>query len=142
MSEADKSNDVIGNELQRLATDGLLTAEAVVESARATSSPLHSMFLWDDTEAAHQFRLMQARQLIVSVRIIHPQAKESIQAFVSLSPDRSRPGGGYRSTIDVLRRKSTREILIGDAMNELRRIEHKYRHITELCDIWEAIRKR
>ena len=50
---------------------GKLTPEAVVKQARSAKSALHDMFTWDDSEAAEQFRLLEARSLIrrVVVRI-------------------------------------------------------------------------
>lgn len=52
---------------------GLLHIERVVEAATDPASPLHNHFEWDDGEAAHRYRLGQARTLIraqkISVRI-------------------------------------------------------------------------
>lgn len=48
---------------------GSLTPNAVVEDAQDESSPLHAYFEWDDTEAARQWRLEQARALNRSVRV-------------------------------------------------------------------------
>ena len=47
--------------------DGLIQPEKVVEAASNPESPLHRYFEWDDSEAAHQWRLQQARRLIVRV---------------------------------------------------------------------------
>ena len=52
-----------------LGNGGALTPAAVVDAARDPTSPLHASFEWDNTEAAHQYRLDQARTLIRSVRI-------------------------------------------------------------------------
>ena len=48
---------------------GVLTPDAVLEDAQKEDSPLHDQFTWDDSEAAHQWRLEQARTLIRSVRV-------------------------------------------------------------------------
>jgi len=40
-------------ELDKLAVDGKLTAQAVVDAAREESSPLHGYFEWDDNKAAN-----------------------------------------------------------------------------------------
>jgi len=47
-----------------------LTPTDVVEAAKDPKSPIHHHFCWDDTEAAHRYRIQQARSLIVSVRTI------------------------------------------------------------------------
>lgn len=64
------SPETVGPELTKLmGKEGRVTAEQLLASARSPKSPLHVWFLWDDTEAAHQYRLSQARSLIRSVQI-------------------------------------------------------------------------
>ena len=43
--------------------DGLRPSE-VVAAAKPKTSPLHCEFTWDDTKAAHEYRLNEARHLI------------------------------------------------------------------------------
>lgn len=56
-----------------------LTPEIVVEDASDPGSPLHTLFDWDDSSAAHKYRLVQARTLIRRVRITHNG--ETVQAY-------------------------------------------------------------
>ena len=49
---------------------GKLTASQVLEVARSPDSPLHPCFEWDDSIAAEQWRLEQARELIRRVKIV------------------------------------------------------------------------
>jgi two-component system cell cycle response regulator CtrA len=60
---------VIGPVLQEIATDGSVTAEAVVQAAHSANSPLRSYFEWDDKKAAHQYRVGQANYMINAVRV-------------------------------------------------------------------------
>ncbi len=61
----------IGKEFERLEkTEDGLTAETAIEAAKVKTSPLHDTFEWDDTAAAHQHRLKQARTLIRSVEVV------------------------------------------------------------------------
>jgi len=64
-------NKVIKERLERIRerNDGVLTPSDVVEDARRATSPLHNFFTWDDTVAAHQYRLDQARTLIRNVKV-------------------------------------------------------------------------
>ena len=48
---------------------GGLTPDLVLETARDPTSPLHQCFEWDDTVAAHRYRVDQARYLITSHRV-------------------------------------------------------------------------
>ncbi|GIW89962.1 MAG: hypothetical protein KatS3mg109_1339 [Pirellulaceae bacterium] len=72
----------------REAHGGRLLPEHVVEAARDPASPLHSHFTWDDGEAAHRYRLWQARQLIraVLIKVPTPQgAVRTVHAYVHVT---------------------------------------------------------
>ena len=47
---------------------GAVTPEAVVTEAAGVTHPWHNRFEWNDSEAAHRYRLDQARTVIRSVR--------------------------------------------------------------------------
>lgn len=122
---------------------GVLTPEAVVDHAKRDDSPLHGRFTWDDSEAAHQYRLWQARQLIrVTIKYL-PNGSETIPAriFVSLTTDRTNDGGGYRHIVDVMSDKDMKAQLLRDALDELVRFETKYAALKELADVFQAARK-
>ncbi len=63
--------ELIAARLAKIAEEcgGNLTPDAVLEDARSKKSPLHDQFEWNDGEAAHKYRLDQARTLIRSVRV-------------------------------------------------------------------------
>ena len=61
---------MIKEELEKLhKKHGNLTAEIVLNEAKRKKSPLHDYFEWDDSTAAHKWRMHQARQLIISVKV-------------------------------------------------------------------------
>ena len=94
MTEDAKVADEVIEELDKIAkndSDGLIQPERVVEVASDTSSPLHRHFEWDDSEAAHEYRLEQARRLIRSVTIIRV---DSPPRYVNVTIQRV--GGGSR----------------------------------------------
>lgn len=134
--------DKIAAELRRIAKrhHGVLQPEDVVSAARDKKSPLHSRFEWDDNEAARNYRIWQARQLIrVCVEQL-PGIKAPSEVFVSLSPDRYSQGG-YRVVTDVLSDKQMREVMLEDALAELEIFRLKYRRLTELVEVFSAIKK-
>jgi hypothetical protein len=136
----------IHDELLRLAkrNDGVLTAEAVVEAARPESSPLHTAFTWDNDEAAEKWRLHQARNLILKINIETPVSNDqsiTVRAWSSLTTDREEDGGGYRETIRVMRNGDQRRQLLSDALAEMERFAEKYRALTELAEVFEAIKR-
>lgn len=65
--------DDVANELERIRrANGGVKPEDVIAAASAEDSPIHGAFNWDDTTAAHEFRLDQARKLIRSVVVVYP----------------------------------------------------------------------
>lgn len=128
-------------ELRRIAkaNGGLVHPEAVVDSARPKSSPLHSRFEWDDGEAGHQYRLWQARQLIRVVVDLLPGTDTQTEVFVSLKSDRRH--GGYRVVAEVLSDRQLREQMLRDALDELEFFRDKYKSLRELAEVFAAIKK-
>lgn len=91
-------NEAEFSELSRLAEDGKLLPEAVVEAASDSINPLHHRFEWNEGKAAHAYRVFQARQLILHVKVIYPDCKPQ-RYWVHLRSERF----GYRALDTVLR---------------------------------------
>jgi hypothetical protein len=123
--------------------EGMLKVDDVIEAARPASSPLHSKFTWDDTEAAHKWRQEQARALIrVTVHMLPSNiSNEPVRVFVSLTPDRKDDGGGYRSLVSVMSRKDLREQLLADACADMERFQQKYAQLSELTEVCAAMKR-
>jgi len=80
------------------AASGVLTPEAVIEAAKNPESVLHDAFTWDDTEAAHSFRLYQARKLISSVKVqINTESRTISTVFYVRDPSAAKDLQGYVS---------------------------------------------
>jgi hypothetical protein len=128
-------------ELNQIAEiDGTLRPEAVVAFAKNPKTELHHCFTWDNTKAAHQWRLHEARMIIrVSVTIISDDADEC-RAFVSLKSDRH-AGIGYRSMISILDDEELRELMLQDALEEMQTFKEKYKDLKELCEVFDAMDK-
>lgn len=133
----------VRDELRRIAEEhgGLLRAADVVAEAANAASPLHGHFEWDDGEAAHQYRLQQARQLIrVTVEVQqYEQHCYRVRAYVSLQEDRVEAGGGYRVTAQVLGSQTGREQLLDQALRELNNLKIRFQELTELVAVFAAI---
>lgn len=140
VSMKNKKTAAIARELRRIAkaNGGLLLPTKVVEAARPKSSPLHSRFEWDNSEAAENYRLWQARQLIRVIVETVPGMSGTTEVFVSLSKDRV-DGRGYRVTTEVCRDEDLRAQLLEDALTELEIFKLKYRRLKELAEVFEAI---
>jgi hypothetical protein len=81
---------------------GELTPDAVVEDAKNKTSPLHRYFDWKDREAAHKWRLEQARTLIRGVRFEVETTERSISVVGYVrDPGKAHDEQGYLSTARI-----------------------------------------
>lgn len=119
--------------------NGMLTAEIVVEQAEDPTSALHGFFTWDDADAARKWRLIEARQLITSIRILQEGSEGKTRGLVSLLDDRHK-GGGYRSLNDVMAEPTLRQHLLETALAELNAVQRKYQQLQELETVWGSVR--
>jgi len=130
------------SELLALKTeDGRIPPEDVVDwASKNPDSDLynHPEFCgWDEKKLARRQLLEAARRIIRAEVSYETGARE----FVSLTIDRSRPGGGYREMSDVLQVRALYEIMLTDALNELERVQKKYAMLKELEPAWDIIDK-
>lgn len=119
---------------------GILRPVDVVEYAKTPETALHSQFEWDDTKAATEYRLEQARRVIrFTVTVLGTDTRE-IRAYVSLSTDRQQ-GDSYRSMEEVLSDPSSRARLLAQALSEADSWRTRYDRLAELSPIVAAIKK-
>lgn len=135
--------DAVAEELEFIRNQhgGVLRPEDVVAFARNERTQLHSHFEWDDTEAAQQYRLWQARKVIrLRVTVVDNLGSDRpLPMYVSLSTDRQKPGGGYRPFVDVMSNEDTRAELFRQALGEFKRVRQRYQELKELKPVFDAI---
>jgi hypothetical protein len=133
----------VRRELERVKTAGrgMLKPKAVVDAARPARNPLHSLFQWDDTKAAEEYRLWQAREIITYVLTVvtAPGGNVEVQAYVSLRRDRGAPGGGYRDISAVMANKQMRHELLMEAERDFETWHNRYILLRELVPVFEAM---
>lgn len=132
-----------GSELERIRTkhNGRLTPNDVLEEAKARNSPLHKAFEWDDTEAAHKFRIQQASYLIRSIEVVVVPQKgkttgTNVRAFVNVKRDRDR---SYTSIGHAMSDKQLREQVVAQALKELQDWRTRYEKLSEFSKIFSVI---
>ena len=125
---------VAGEELERLrmTNNGALTAHAVLEAARSMESVLHGAFPWDDSEAAEQHRLNEARKLIESVQVFSPTMARPVPVHINV---RAPEGRSYRATMDVLSDAQLRERALQDVAVALEQLRKKYSSFTDIIEM-------
>jgi len=90
----------------------------VVQMASDPESPLHRYFEWDDSKAAHSYRLQQARDLIASLEITVENAPDTkVRLMVSVPSDRGK--NGYRLFSEVLNDPDARESLLAEMISKV-----------------------
>ena len=117
---------------------GELTPQDVLDDAKSHNSPLHTFFEWDDTAAAEQYRLHQARGLIRSVVAVYVddvRPAQRMKAFVHV-PEPGAPH--YRDTSHALSQEKTRDLVLKRAWRELVQWKNKYKDLSEFADIVAA----
>lgn len=132
MSKAKRKR--ISDELAALEKRGRLSAKRVVEWAKShRESALHRCFQWNDSKAAQQWRLWQARQLIVSVEVKYEDGKKH-QVYVSPVAIR-KDNAGYARLSTILSNAQLRMQYLDQALAELERICARYNDLAELSGI-------
>lgn len=78
--------EAVAKELSRHAKrHGSITPRRLVDESRPVKAPLHKAFTWDDTKAADEFRLVQARSLIRAVRVIDDGGADLGSVYVNVT---------------------------------------------------------
>ena len=109
---------------------GHLTPDLVLDSAISVTSPLHTLFEWDDTKAGHSFRLWQARKLIRSVKIERPDG-QLMPKFISLKVEDERH---YEEASVVVQDRDKWSAVLEDAAIALHDLEHRIETLIQLGD--------
>lgn len=115
-----------------------LTSETLVAAATPEDHPLHDRFEWDDSIAGHQFRLVQAAELIRSVKVTYGKDTEgrakTVRAFSSVYAEGS-PVRAYVPTEEAMADPFLREMLLRECRREWARFEGKYSGLVEFAAI-------
>lgn len=131
---------------------GLLNPLHIVDYARSTNTLLHNKFEWDDSKAAEEHRLWQARKIIsLELVIVNKKAskrqklsakittekdsQKTVRAFVSLMDDRNKDGG-YRGIHNVLSNEGLRAKLLDEAKKDMLIFRRKYYLLRELNNVF------
>jgi hypothetical protein len=75
------------------------TPEELLKASRNKKAPTHSLFEWDDSAAAREYRLVQARVIVASLQVeitTLKGRKESVRAYIGSSQR-----GSYVATLEA-----------------------------------------
>ena len=131
----------VGETLASMEADlGGLRPEDVVKAAQKKRNPLHGCFEWDDAKAAHSYRVETARHILrsITVRVEAAPDAPSTRAFVVVERADERR---YTNISEAMTVESYRASVLGQALEELRVFESKYKHLRELSGVFAAVRE-
>lgn len=133
----------VGTHLEALRQkqEGFLTAEEILKDAHKKRSPIHPYFEWNDTDAAREYRLSQARYLMRAIVVVREEGVEAEphRAFVVVSSEGK--SDRYTSTRDALSDEDMRNQLLERARNEMLAWRRRYSELVELAEVFQAIDK-
>ena len=116
----DDDAQVIGQTIEDLRdSKGHITPIEIVENAKNKKSPIHNFFEWEESKAAEQYRLQQARNLVNHiVEIVVIQGEEIEQrSFFSVNVENN--GKVYVTLKDAIENEDYREQLLNKAITQL-----------------------
>lgn len=109
---------------------GTLTPALVVDVARDDQHPLHTRFIWNDTEAAERYRRHQAHLLIKSVRINYTSNKTgdviSVRAFHAIRQPEPPNTYAYKPTAVVIQDPMIMQLLRLQMRREWEAMKRRY----------------
>ncbi len=135
---SDKDATIIGERIETV-FNGQITATQLLNDAKSKTSPIHDYFDWDDTSAAHEYRLEQARRLIRAIDVIVISNGEEVdtKAFhhISVTDDKE----SYVSYNQIFSNKNYYDQVIENALKEADSWQNRYASYKELSLIFKSI---
>lgn len=127
----------IYSELQEIGNS--YTPQDIVKMASDPSTEMHKCFQWDDTKAAEQYRLVQARHmvrdLVITVQQPNKKQPEEIRLIQHTKQE------SYAPVSYIVSKPDLYQSLLEQAKIELKAFKKRYSQIAELAEIMEDINK-
>jgi hypothetical protein len=136
----------IFNAVEAAKVNGDVDLQKLVDQSRPKDAPLHQEFTWVDKKAANQWRLHEARKLVQSIEVIHPntpptRAWESVTIDVVASEPEEKPQRRqvFRSVNEIMADPVTRNDLLVQAIRDYQSLRKRYAGLQELAQVHAAI---
>lgn len=112
------------------------TTAQILDKARDEKTELHKCFDWDDAEAAEKWRMQQARHIVCNLVIKEKTDAPKPEVRVFFKTDNE---SGYKPTVLIMQDKDEYQKLLARALAELNSFRAKYKSLTELDGVFDAI---
>jgi hypothetical protein len=131
----------LATELQAIRTKHRkLSPKLVLQEARKPGHPLHDRFEWDDGVAGEAYRLIQARELIMKVKMRFTDSTgetRTVRRFYAIRASDA-DQYDYEDVEEALRDSFRRKLLMNEMRRRLDELEQQYGALQEF---WAAIQK-
>ena len=128
------SSATIQEELEKIdVEENGIVPDRVVELASDPTHPLHQCFEWDDGEAAHKYRLWQARQLIKRV-VIQTPAGSTTPKYVSVKVNYDERHRKYEPIERVVRDQDKFDFAINQCLTKVKDLAQTIEALNEYAD--------
>jgi len=137
MIPREKRTAVVEAELDKLvSTHGTVSPVLMVDVARAEHHPLHKFFCWDDTEAAHKYRIVQATNMILATRFVCvlKQQEDAPPTVVTAIPERKVSLRKFLPAYDGESGYSDRPTVLSDAEARGNLVQRRLVMLRSWCD--------
>lgn len=128
---------VLGERIEYLSKEDLITPEKLVEDAKYESSPIHNYFEWNDQTAAYNYRIDQARLYLRSI-VIEIEDLGEVRAFHNVYIEKY-DDNQYASLEKVTNTPSLISQVIKSALKEANGWKERYKTYKQLSPIVDAI---
>ena len=132
--------DTVAHEIESIGNK--VTSQQIVDFAKDENTELHGLFEWDDTIAANRYRCHQANSIVASLKItILHEDKENEPTSIRYFSMPERKNGAYQKTEIVIQKPDEYALLLQHAKEDLKIFREKYKRLSELEEVFEAIDK-
>lgn len=133
----------VGEALEQLEEkEGTLTVDNIVKAASSKKSVLHPLFEWDDKVAAAEYRKTQAGNVLRCLVVKDEESdREPHRAFVAITSKGVAQKGVFINIQSALEDEETRDIVLSNALLELKAFQKKYKDLSELAAVFAEIDK-
>lgn len=113
------------------------TPRQIVDRATDKTSELHKCFTWDDKKAADKWRLQEARFVVCNLVIEQKEPEaQPVRVFHRVGTTQD---AGYKRVEIIMQNPDEYQQLLKQAKAELISFTNKYKRLTELERVFEAI---
>lgn len=132
---------VVVKTVEQLVAEDRLSPTNFLEAARPETAPLHDLFEWDDTQAANEYRLEQARRILRSIEVVVVGAdkKEHATRYVHALEGEHEGEASFVVHDQVKRSPTLAQRLADDAYESAVNWADRYQ---EFCEVYPVVNRR